>query len=459
MSETKYVQMTLSDWMSIKGQLELELRGAAASFVRIGYYLRKIEETEGYRNDGAESLTEWAYDNYGMDKTAVSRFMAINAKYSIDGYSEQLKQEYALYGSSKLAEMLALPDADMEMVSPQMKREDIRKIKKFNKEAAKEAAIEEKEQAKTALEETEEMPVRRGTTLTNGDSAIAENTEAEAAPAEDLPAAVDGEQGEGTEPKKILEYKPAEESRCSKEHQWIIEFFRENGKLMNELYSSEAYVEQKTDAMREIVNPAGARTFRHKATMVSMLDNRIMVKVFPSAPVPMSWEEFFQTAEDIFADNLDGPNTYRNVFGADPEEEAETEQEKDKKTAEKEKSKEPANKGKNPTKSDSAVAPAQPEKEEKEPAKEEGPTETVHVSGSDTDRAQAAAAEEEVEHVEVAEVIPTPVDPDSLPGLKERFRTELNTLQVLLDTDRFDSMQLTIERLEHIRKKMEGLKK
>ena len=211
--------------------------------------------------------------------------------------------------------------------------------------------------------------------------------------------------------------------------------------------------------MREIVNPAGARTFRHKATMVSMLDNRIMVKVFPSAPVPMSWEEFFQTAEDIFADNLDGQNTYRNVFGADPEEEAETEQEKDKKTAEKEKSKEPANKGKNPTKSDSAVAPAQPEKEEKEPAKEEELTEQAQENGSDTEGAPAAAAEEEVEHVEVAEVMPTPVDPDSLPGLKERFRTELNTLQVLLDADRFDSMQLTIERLEHIRKKMEGLRK
>ena len=225
MSETKYVQMTLSDWMNMKGQLELELRGAAASFVRIGYYLRKIEETEGYRNDGAESLTEWAYDNYGMSKTTVSRFMAINAKYSIDGYSDQLKQEYALYGSSKLAEMLALPDTDLEMVSPKMKREDIREIKKFNKEAAEEVRTADKE---AATEEEEKMAIRRGTTPTNSDSAIAENTETEAAPAEAMPAAVDGEQGEGTEPRKILEYKPAEESRCSKEHQWIIEFLAED---------------------------------------------------------------------------------------------------------------------------------------------------------------------------------------------------------------------------------------
>ena len=88
----EYVQMTLNDWMSLKGKLEEELRGAAASFVRIGFYLRKIEESEGYKNDGSATLAEWAKDNYGLSASAVSRFMAINRKYSIDGYSDQLRQ-------------------------------------------------------------------------------------------------------------------------------------------------------------------------------------------------------------------------------------------------------------------------------------------------------------------------------------------------------------------------------
>ena len=50
----QYVQMTLNDWLALKGQLEAELRGAAAGFVRIGYLLRKIDETEGYKNDGSK---------------------------------------------------------------------------------------------------------------------------------------------------------------------------------------------------------------------------------------------------------------------------------------------------------------------------------------------------------------------------------------------------------------------
>ena len=50
--EGKYVQMTLNDWLALKGQLEAELRGAAAGFVRIGYLLRKIDETEGYKMTG-----------------------------------------------------------------------------------------------------------------------------------------------------------------------------------------------------------------------------------------------------------------------------------------------------------------------------------------------------------------------------------------------------------------------
>ena len=139
----EYVQMTLNDWMSIKSELEQELRNAAAGFVRIGYLLRKIEETEGYKNDGYKTLAEWAWDNHHLDKSQVSRFKKINEKYSVDGYSKQLKLEYANYGQSKLTEMLTLSDEGMEMVSPEMKREDIREIKAFERQAPNEEPVQE----------------------------------------------------------------------------------------------------------------------------------------------------------------------------------------------------------------------------------------------------------------------------------------------------------------------------
>lgn len=129
-----YVQMTLDDWMSLKKEIKEEFIKASTSFVRIGYLLRKAEDSEGYKNDGYDSLSEWAHDELGLTATYVSRFKAINAKYSEGGYSDRLLPEFVGYGSAKLGEMLALPDEDMQMLTPEMKRSDIRALKEFNRE-------------------------------------------------------------------------------------------------------------------------------------------------------------------------------------------------------------------------------------------------------------------------------------------------------------------------------------
>ena len=142
-----YIQMTLDDWLGIKKELEEELRGAAAGFVRIGYLLRKIDESQGYKQDGCDSLTEWAEQEYGLSASSVSRFMAINKKYSVDGYSKQLRIEYAKYGQAKLQEMLTLPEEDLQMVSPEMKRADIREIKAFERQAPQEEPAEQESDA------------------------------------------------------------------------------------------------------------------------------------------------------------------------------------------------------------------------------------------------------------------------------------------------------------------------
>ncbi len=402
----KYVQMTINDWLALKGQLEAELRGAAAGFVRIGYLLRKIDETEGYKNDGSKSLAEWAKDNYGLSATAVSRFMAINKKYSIDGYSDQLRLEYAQYGSAKLSEMLALPDSDLEMVSPEMKREDIREIKKFNKEAAKEEAKAEEPAADQREEPHEEQAPQ-------------------AAAAPELPDVL-------------------------LEHKWIIEFFRENKDIMNALYSSKAYAEGNVDGMKEIVNPSGARTYRHRMTMVSMMDARIMVKVFPKSPAPMSWGGFFQIAADIFEGKIDGKNTYRNVFG---EEIPKREPDRLGSNVPKQPTVPPMPKNAEPavgkTEPETPIAPAQ-----KEPP-------TIGNSNVKTDSAiaevPAPEPAEEPEQVEIEEILPAPEEPDPLRDLKDRFTAEMNSLRVMLDCDNFSGMAQTIKRLEHLRIKMAGM--
>ena len=129
----EYVQMTLTDWTEVKHRLKMELQGVTRSFVRIGYVLRKIEEQRLYENDGYKSVAEFAKAEYGLEASTVSRFMSINREYSIDGYSEHLREEYIDMSRSQLEEMLKLPVADRTMIQPETARDDIRELKKFNK--------------------------------------------------------------------------------------------------------------------------------------------------------------------------------------------------------------------------------------------------------------------------------------------------------------------------------------
>lgn len=131
----EFYQMTLTDWADIKAQLDEEFRLQQASFVKAGYLLRKIEETEGYKMDGSKSLAEWAKDRYGLNASTVSKYKKINERFSIGGYSDKLEPKFIGFGFSKLTDMLALPDQDLDQLDASMKREDIRELKAFNKEA------------------------------------------------------------------------------------------------------------------------------------------------------------------------------------------------------------------------------------------------------------------------------------------------------------------------------------
>ena len=126
-----YVQMTLDDWMNMKESLKKDLIGVQESFVRIGYKLRKIADEKLYEKDGYKSIADFAKEEYGLTASTVSRFIKINERYSVEGYSDRLRPEYANFGSSKLSEMLTLPDNDIELITPNTTRETIRELKQF----------------------------------------------------------------------------------------------------------------------------------------------------------------------------------------------------------------------------------------------------------------------------------------------------------------------------------------
>lgn len=136
----EYKQMTLTEWLDIKQKLKEDissaknkLNGLKKDFVKIGYRLRQIDDNELYRQDGYKSIAEFAKAECGLSPSDTTRFIQINKKYSVDGNSEELRPEFLEYGQSKLAAMLALPDSDLNMITPQTSREDIRELNRFNK--------------------------------------------------------------------------------------------------------------------------------------------------------------------------------------------------------------------------------------------------------------------------------------------------------------------------------------
>lgn len=130
----EYIQMTLDDWLQEKEALRKDLVTTAEAFVRIGYRLKKIRDTKAYERDGYKSLGEFAEKEYGIGKSTTSTFIKIHETFGKGPDSKELQDRYKGMGSTILAEMLKLPDADRELITENTTRAQIRELKNFNKE-------------------------------------------------------------------------------------------------------------------------------------------------------------------------------------------------------------------------------------------------------------------------------------------------------------------------------------
>ena len=134
-------QITLNEWMEWKEDIRRKLQETAGNFVYIGYRLKQIRDSGLL--DGCSDIFEFAQKEYGLGKSTVSRFIAINEKFSEGGNSLELRSEYRAIGSSKLAEMLTLPDAECQLITEKTTVKEIRELKSFDRQQAPEEDIVE----------------------------------------------------------------------------------------------------------------------------------------------------------------------------------------------------------------------------------------------------------------------------------------------------------------------------
>ena len=123
------IDETSMDYQGMKEGIRRRLEGAAEDFFMAGYFLRQVSENALFVEDGYKNIWDFAKGEYGLSASSASRFMAINARFSVDG-GRRMAERYAGMGVSKLQEMLGLPDGELEKVTQETTVREIRAMKK-----------------------------------------------------------------------------------------------------------------------------------------------------------------------------------------------------------------------------------------------------------------------------------------------------------------------------------------
>lgn len=167
MDEIKWYENT--PLITIKSIIKDNANTAVRSFVAIGYYLKDIRDRELYLEDGYKNIWEFAQDEFGIGKSSASRFMAINDRFSKDGNSPILMDQYKDFSSSKLSEMLTLSDEQVEQVTITTTVAEIREMKQPVKEEVVATSQQKPELIKPITIDDLELSVRTYNCLKRAD--------------------------------------------------------------------------------------------------------------------------------------------------------------------------------------------------------------------------------------------------------------------------------------------------
>lgn len=149
---------TFDEWQQA---LDTEFSKSAESFIRIGYLLKVARDTDILKDTPYANVIDYAKTRYGLDKTQVSRFIAINERFGSKEDDSTLEDKYKGFGYAKLALMLNMPDEIIQEISPDYSKSEIEDIKKEIDEEKKisdiEVLIEGKDESVKELNELEQV--------------------------------------------------------------------------------------------------------------------------------------------------------------------------------------------------------------------------------------------------------------------------------------------------------------
>lgn len=252
------LRLTLLELEQEEKQIRENLGGIVRNFVKTGWHLSRIDRSGAYKLKGYHSVTEYARETFGMAPDGVSRFIHVYEKYSIQGDTPELREEYRDFNFSQLTEMLQLPEEDHTMIRPETKREDIRDLKKFNKQSQ-------------------------------------------------------------NNPDNLLNWQQDPDDII---REAVKEFFKARKKDLNEIYDQYGvgpYPEEEIKKMARFLYHEKKKKFQTNRVFVMLYPDQVFIKSSDGELHDITWTEFFQTMGSIFDGSAAGKDTWENYFN--PEEE------------------------------------------------------------------------------------------------------------------------------------------
>ena len=270
---TCFHQITLDEYIAAKQEIADRLRNIAEDFVTIGFRLRQIKDAEAYRQEGYTSINDFAKKEYGLSESTVSRFIAINMRFSEGGYSDRLLSEYVSFGSGKLSEMLTLSDEDCRLITEKTTIATIREIKKFNRDTMSHSPD--------------------SFTADMGNEEIFKEAETQAQ-----------ETAVSSEKSAARTYSDFEKV--------IIEFFRNERELLNDIYRMSDY-----ESIADTINPSGSRSYRKGIYLLLMYGygEGLILKKMGGAQTAYTWQQFIEATVEIYKETYtDHETVWENYY-------------------------------------------------------------------------------------------------------------------------------------------------
>ena len=252
------LRLTLPELEQEEKHIRENLGGIVRNFVKTGWHLSRIDRSGAYKLKGYSSVTEYARETFGMAPDGVSRFIHVYEKYSIQGDTPELREEYRDFNFSQLTEMLQIPEEDHVMIRPETKREDIRDLKKFNKQSR-------------------------------------------------------------NNPDNLLNWQQDPDDII---REAVKEFFKAREKDLNKIYDQYGagpYPEEDIKKMARFLYHEKKRKFQNERVFLMLYPDQVFIKSSDGELHDITWPEFFQTMGSIFDGSAAGKDTWENYFN--PEEE------------------------------------------------------------------------------------------------------------------------------------------